>query len=341
MGVGADRGGQAAMVNVEILYFDGCPNHQALLAHMHDLLQREGISAQVSLRHVSDDNAAQRERFLGSPSVRVNGRDVDPGADRRTDFGMKCRLYQTADGLAGMPPDEWLLQAFGAPRANADHKSGAAVEGIRAWAAQRAEGLSTVERELHRRILRTFATGRIPDRSHLRRWASELGLDPDRANASLAGNDLVHLDARAGGVAVAYPFSGTPTRHRVRLASGTQVCAMCAIDALGIGFMLGEPTTVVSTDAGSGEPIEISLPRGGPASWSPPQAVVMAGCAGGGPSLGCTCPHTNFAASPEDAHDLLAADKAVAGEVLSMPEAIARGREFFGGLLEDAMRRPA
>jgi hypothetical protein len=321
--------------DVEILYFDCCPNHHPLLTRMHDLLERAEISAQVSLRRVSDHDAAQRERFLGSPSVRVDGRDVEPGADQRTDFGMKCRLYQTADGLAGMPPDEWLLQALGAPRANADQRSDAAVAGIRSWAAQRAEGLSAAERELHRRVLRTFATGQTPDASHLRRWASELGLDPDCAGASLAGNDLVHIDARAGRVAVAYPFSGTPTRHRVRLASGAQVWAMCAIDALGIGFMLGEPTAVVSTDAGSGEPIEISLPRGGTASWSPPQAVVVAGCAGGGSSLDCTCPHTNFAASPKGAHALLAADKAVAGEVLSMPEAIARGREFFGGLLED------
>jgi len=51
--------------------------------------------------------AAERERFLGSPSVRVNQEDIEPGAEERRDFGMKCRLYVTPDGLSGLPPDRW------------------------------------------------------------------------------------------------------------------------------------------------------------------------------------------------------------------------------------------
>ena len=58
---------------------------------------------------VEDLEAAERERFLGSPTVRIDGQDVEPGADRRTDFGLKCRLFATPDGLRGMPTDEWVL----------------------------------------------------------------------------------------------------------------------------------------------------------------------------------------------------------------------------------------
>lgn len=97
---------------VEILYFDGCPNHETLVPHLRSLLRHAGVAEAIQLRRVEDDDDAQRERFLGSPTVRVNGRDVEPGADTRTDFGLKCRLYQTPAGLRGSPLDEWLLDAL-------------------------------------------------------------------------------------------------------------------------------------------------------------------------------------------------------------------------------------
>jgi hypothetical protein len=98
-------------VTVEILYFDGCPNQETLLPHLRSLLRHTGVADTIQLRRVEDDDAARLERFLGSPTVRVNGRDVEPGADARTDFGLKCRLYQTPTGLRGSPLDEWLLDA--------------------------------------------------------------------------------------------------------------------------------------------------------------------------------------------------------------------------------------
>jgi hypothetical protein len=42
----------------------------------------------------------------------VNGRDVEPGAECRTDFGMKCRLYRSPAGLSGVPPREWIERAL-------------------------------------------------------------------------------------------------------------------------------------------------------------------------------------------------------------------------------------
>ena len=62
------------------------------------------------MRRIASDGAAQRERFLGSPTVRVNGRDVEPEAEQRTDYGLKCRLYRSSTGLSGQPEAE-LLQA--------------------------------------------------------------------------------------------------------------------------------------------------------------------------------------------------------------------------------------
>lgn len=98
-------------MKVEVLYFDGCPNHEALLPRLRKLLDDAGVETAVELVDVPDDAAAQRERFLGSPTLRVDGRDVEPGAELRTDFGLKCRLYRTDAGFAGVPLDDWVLDA--------------------------------------------------------------------------------------------------------------------------------------------------------------------------------------------------------------------------------------
>ena len=98
-------------VKIEVLYFDGCPNHEALLPHLRQLLDDVDRATAIELVEVPDADAAQRERFLGSPTLRVDGRDVEPGAELRTDFGLKCRLYRTETGFAGVPLDDWVLAA--------------------------------------------------------------------------------------------------------------------------------------------------------------------------------------------------------------------------------------
>jgi hypothetical protein len=102
----------AVAMTIEVLYFDGCPNHEALAARLPELLAASGVSAAIRMRRIIDDAHAQRERFLGSPTVRVDGQDIEPGADQRTDYGMKCRLYRTATGLSGQPQEDWLDAAL-------------------------------------------------------------------------------------------------------------------------------------------------------------------------------------------------------------------------------------
>ena len=104
-------------MTLEVLYFDGCPNHERVLERLPRLLEDERVAAQVVARQVCDEEQAQRERFLGSPTVRVDGCDVERGATARTDFGLKCRIYRTSQGLAGTPPDEWIVDALRGLRA--------------------------------------------------------------------------------------------------------------------------------------------------------------------------------------------------------------------------------
>ncbi|GAC1437611.1 MAG: hypothetical protein NVSMB51_12050 [Solirubrobacteraceae bacterium] len=99
---------------VEILYFDGCPSYARLLPRLRELVAEAGRDPQaIALRPIETADAAQRERFLGSPTVRVDGADVDPTAAGREDFGLKCRIYRSPAGQAAVPPERWIRAALG------------------------------------------------------------------------------------------------------------------------------------------------------------------------------------------------------------------------------------
>jgi hypothetical protein len=98
---------------IEVLYFDRRPSTDAFLPRLRDLLAQLGATDRLELRRVETIGDAERERFLGSPSVRVDGYDIEPGADERTDYGLKCRLYRTGSGMRGEPPTDWVLAALG------------------------------------------------------------------------------------------------------------------------------------------------------------------------------------------------------------------------------------
>jgi hypothetical protein len=100
-------------MTVEVLYFGGCPSNEALLPRLRELVAEAGLQAgDIKLRCVDDLDVAERERFLGSPTVRVDGVDVDPAAAARADYGLKCRLYRSNGEVLGTPPDEWIRSAL-------------------------------------------------------------------------------------------------------------------------------------------------------------------------------------------------------------------------------------
>ena len=95
---------------IEVLYFEGCPNLAPTLALAHEVLSELGLSGEVREVEVRTPEDAERLRFLGSPSLRVDGKDIEPGAESRTDYALSCRLY----GDGGFPPKELLVAALGA-----------------------------------------------------------------------------------------------------------------------------------------------------------------------------------------------------------------------------------
>jgi len=100
-------------MKVELLYFDGCPGHEALLPRLRELVAEAGHPPDaLELRAVESLDDAERVGFLGSPSVRVNGEDVEPGAAGRDGFGLKCRIYRGQGKQSRTPPEEWIRTAL-------------------------------------------------------------------------------------------------------------------------------------------------------------------------------------------------------------------------------------
>lgn len=93
---------------IRILYFEGCPNHPPTVAMVRRVVRDMGVDAFVEETELRRPEEAAPLRFLGSPTVQVDGADVEPSARTRTDYGFGCRMY---DG-AGVPPEDLLRAAL-------------------------------------------------------------------------------------------------------------------------------------------------------------------------------------------------------------------------------------
>lgn len=88
---------------IELLWWRGCPSWQRALAELQEEMRALGVDADsVEVREVGTDDDAEREEFVGSPTIRIDGRDVQP-----TDMpaGLTCRVYRLRDGRVSPLPD--------------------------------------------------------------------------------------------------------------------------------------------------------------------------------------------------------------------------------------------
>lgn len=111
---------QTTSPTIDFLWFDGCPHHVAARALLDDVLAASGVVSEIQVVEVADDETARRVRFPGSPTIRMNGRDIDPGYVDPGEYAPGCRVYATSAGLRGVPERAWLEAALaGASRETA------------------------------------------------------------------------------------------------------------------------------------------------------------------------------------------------------------------------------
>jgi hypothetical protein len=98
-------------MKVEVLYVPECPSHPAAVKLVREVLNSEGVAAEVREVLVRDDSMATDLAFYGSPTIRINGRDVAGEPSRARGFALSCRLFPGSAEI-GLPPVEMVRRAI-------------------------------------------------------------------------------------------------------------------------------------------------------------------------------------------------------------------------------------
>jgi Thioredoxin domain len=99
-------------LKIEILVFDGCPNIESTEKLVRDSVDELGIDANIEIVNVVDNDDAIAKRFLGSPSIRINGKDLEIEESEFTQYSMRCRVYRSGRKTSGIPDKNVLLDCL-------------------------------------------------------------------------------------------------------------------------------------------------------------------------------------------------------------------------------------
>ena len=94
-------------MKIEVLYIRDCPNYLPFLHRLKAVLRREGLRADISEIEVKDEAAAATLQFPGSPTIRINGLDIDVDVRDVAATGLACRRYP-----GGLPSEEMIRAAL-------------------------------------------------------------------------------------------------------------------------------------------------------------------------------------------------------------------------------------
>lgn len=314
-------------MTVELVYFDGCPSHEELQPRLDQLVRDAGISDPVELRRVESDEAAQSERFLGSPTVRVNGRDIEPGADERSGFGLKCRLYRSEEGTSGVPPERWINAALAgepvAANGNGQERGPVDLEQLAAAIRAARQRFDADEQHVSLALYRLLAEGGPVASEAL---AERAGVSLARVGGLLDESPEVFRDD--GGRVVAFAgLSLAQTKHRFEV-DGRGLYTWCAWDTLFIPELLGRTAHITSTCPTGGETIELTVTPRGVEGATPDSSVLSmrapTDCCAGDDLIARFCQHVHFFTTRDAAESWLA-DEAD-GFVLSLDQGFELGR---------------
>lgn len=103
-------------MKIEFLWFEGCPNHSDARHLLQDVMAERQVRQDVQEINATNPIVAEQHRFPGSPTIRVNGIDVEPGFADPGDYTPRCRLYPTVAGLKGIPERRWIEDALARAR---------------------------------------------------------------------------------------------------------------------------------------------------------------------------------------------------------------------------------
>lgn len=95
-------------MKIEFLYFDGCPNHERALTNLKEVLSDAGIKDDIQIINIQQPEDVTNQHFLGSPSIRINGKDLEITENESTEYSMRCRRYKNGNVMEGFPSKELI-----------------------------------------------------------------------------------------------------------------------------------------------------------------------------------------------------------------------------------------
>jgi hypothetical protein len=94
-------------MRIEVLYFSACPNYAPALARLKSVLLQEELTADIAEIEIKDESSAPAWQFFGSPTIRVDGLDIDPNSRVEAGTWLACRRY-----VGGLPSEEMIRAAL-------------------------------------------------------------------------------------------------------------------------------------------------------------------------------------------------------------------------------------
>ena len=99
-------------MKIELFYFDGCPNYLTALRKLNAAIRELDLTERAELVKVKDNDDAEQKHFLGSPSIRIDGRDIEGLEEPPDGCAMCCRRYRLGDQILNYPPEAKILEAL-------------------------------------------------------------------------------------------------------------------------------------------------------------------------------------------------------------------------------------
>ena len=96
-------------MHIDFLYFEDCPSHEQALERLRKVLEEEGAEARVEVTEVTTEEQALDLEFFGSPTIRIEDRDIDPPL-RQPGYALSCRTYHLEDGRISPLPSEEMIR---------------------------------------------------------------------------------------------------------------------------------------------------------------------------------------------------------------------------------------
>lgn len=96
-------------MNIRFLYYEDCPSHDKALERLQAVLAQEDIQSTVEVIKIETDEQAQEFQFVGSPTILINGEDIDP-PPANAYYSLTCRAYRLENGRVSPLPSPQMIR---------------------------------------------------------------------------------------------------------------------------------------------------------------------------------------------------------------------------------------